>query len=349
MFVASQSWLHDLEQNMRTITVDAYEKLLAQLWWQRVAAKKTSQAKAEIFTWLISTAQIRKMEPGQAHFEDVLSAYTELENEFASDGLKLRKEQLEDMVNGLPGGEGLNMAARWSRDIGRYAAYWPQKQVAAAIKNGASAGYTTYDGLTFFNTGHYVNGVDNADGTFSNLIKPTALGHACKIDSSVTVDAAIENLAAVRAYIASIAMPNGSDPRNLQMKAIIHPPALRSRLVQMTYGGLIAQAAVTGGGGADSKPITDDWALEKPIEAPELGAAFDGSDTSYYILAGEGPADDELGALIYQEREPFAVLYHGPEASAQLARERELQYLVQGRNVVGYGHPYLLFRVDAAD
>jgi hypothetical protein len=46
-----------------------------------------------------------------------------------------------------------------------------------------------------------------------------------------------------------------------------------------------------------SKPITDDWALEKPIEAPELGASFGGSDTSYYILAGEGPADDELGAL----------------------------------------------------
>ena len=347
MFIATSSWLHDLEQNMRTITVDAYKSLLNQLWWQRVAAQKTSMAKSELFAWLISTATIKSMESGQADFEDMLSKYTEIENKFASAGLRLRKDQLEDVVNGLPGGEGLNLARRWSADIGKYAAYWPQKQVAAAILGGATAGNTTYDGLTFFNAAHYVNGVDTSDGTFANLLNPTTVGHATRIDEGVTVDAALNNLSAVRAYIATIKMPNGEDPRNLQMKAIIHPPALRSRVIQLTSASLIAQAATGGAGGADVAAIIRDWSLERPLEAPELAAAFTGgSDTSFYIVAGEGPGDDELGALIYQVREPFSVLYHGPEASPKLARERGLQWKCDGRNVVGYGHPYLLFRVD---
>jgi phage major head subunit gpT-like protein len=347
MFITTPEWLHDLEQNMRTITVDAYKSLLDKLWWQRVAAQKTSMAKSEIFAWLISTATIKSMEPGQADFEDMLSVYTEIENAFASAGLKLRKEQLEDVFNGVPGGEGLHFARRWSADVGKQAAYWPQKQVAAAILAGATAGSVTYDGLTFFNTAHYVNGVDVVDGTFANILNPTTVGHATRVDSAVTVDAAIDNLSAIRAYIATIAMPNGIDPRNLQIKALLHPPALRSRIMQLTNASLVAQDATSGGGGgADVSPIIRDWMLEKPLEAPELAAAFGGTDTTYYILAGEGPSDDELGALVYQIREPFSVLYHGPEASAQLARKREMQWLTQGRNAVGYGHPYLLFQVN---
>lgn len=349
MFIATQSWLHDLEQNMRTITVDAYKSLLDKLWWQQVAAQKTSSTKKEVFAWLISTAMIEQMESGQAKFEDMVSQTTELTNEFAMAGLRLKKEQLEDTVNGLPGGEGLNYASKWASDVGRYAAYWPQKLVAAAILNGASAGYTAYDGLTFFNTAHYVNGVDSAEGTFANILNPTTVGGATRIDGAVTVDAAIDNLSRVRAHIASIKMPNGADPRNLTIRAILHPPALRSRVVQMTGASLIAQAAVSGGGGADVTPIISDWALDRPIEAPELGANFTGgSDTTYYIIASSPASEDELGALIYQVREPFSVLYHGPEAESKLARERELQWVSQGRNVVGYGHPYMLFQVNVS-
>lgn len=348
MFFASPEWLHDLEQNMKSITVDAYKSLLDKMWWNKVAIEKESMAKKELLAWLISTATIKTMESGQADFEDILSAYTEIENSFASAGLRLKKEQLEDVFNGVPGGEGLQMAARWSADVGRYAAYWPQKLVAAAILNGASAGHTTYDGLTFFNTAHYVNGLDTADGTFSNILNPTTVGHATRIDSAVTVDAAVDNLSAVRAYIASIAMPNGVDPRNLKIRSILHPPALRSRVVQMTGASLIAQAAASGGGGADITPIIADWQLDKPLEAPELAATYGGSDTTYYVVAGSVVGEDELGALVYQLREQFSVLYHGLEASAELARKRELQWLSQGRNAVGYGHPYLLFQVNVS-
>jgi phage major head subunit gpT-like protein len=349
------TWLHELESNMQTIVERAYTSLLDSLWWTRVAAKKNSVSKKEVFVWLISTATIKNMESGQADFEDMLSQYTEIENKFASAGLELKKDQLEDLYNGTPGGEGLALATRWAQDVGAQAAYWPQKKVAEAILDGAASGSTTYDGLTFFNTGHYLNGKSSDDGTFSNILNPTVLGVATRIDSAVTLDAAVENLSRVRAYISEIKMPNGKDPRNLKIKAILHPPAMRSRIVQLTQGSLIAQdAASGGGGGADVEPVIKDWMLEKPLQAPELAASYSspagnsGSDTSYYVIANESPGEGELGAMVYQDREPFNVLYHGPEASDRLARTRELQYLMQGRNTVGYGHPYQLFRVDAA-
>ena len=160
------------------------------------------------------------------------------------------------------------------------------------------------------------------------------------------MDVAIENFARLRAYITTIKMPNGRDPRNLQIRAILHPPALRSRVVQLTSAGLIAQAAASGGGSADVGAVISDWGLEKPIQATELGAAYGGSDSDFYLVCNSVTNDDELGALVYQVREPFQVLYHGPEASAKLARQRELQWLSQGRNAVGYGHPYQLFKVS---
>jgi len=350
------TWLHEMESNMRSIVEDAYRTLNAQTWWRRVATEKNSMSKKEVFTWLISTAMIRNMESGQAHFEDMLAQYTEVENEFASAGLILKKEQLEDLFNGTPGGEGLQLAARWARDIAEQIAYWPQFKVADAILDGASAGHTSYDGLTYFNTAHYVNGVDSGDGTFRNLLKPTGMGHATRIDAGVTLDAAIDNLAAVRAYIAGIKMPNGVNPRNLRIKAIIHPPAMQARVMQLCFGTLVAQDAASGGaGGADVSPIVKSWNLERPLEAPELGASYTstegnaGSDTTYYVVANESAGEGELGALVYQNREPFNILYHGPEAAPELARKRELQYKCDGRNTVGYGHPYQLFRVDAAD
>ena len=93
MFVATPEFLHDLQQNMRSITIDAYKSLLSRLWWQQVATTQTSTSKKELFLWLISTAVIRELESGTAHFEDLISQYTTLENRFAGAGLILKKEQ----------------------------------------------------------------------------------------------------------------------------------------------------------------------------------------------------------------------------------------------------------------
>lgn len=340
------SFLFDLESNMRTISAREYERLVKNLWWRAVARIMPSTAKKERINWLLDTAKIERPNAshggGQAIFEDVVMQTTEYQNQNAVAGLELKKEQIEDLD-----GNGVQLASHWSRQMGAQAAYWPQKTLAAAIKANGNA----YDGIPYFSpigVPHPVNPFNPGAGSFANSFTGVAAGiypGAVPV-SGVPVDVAIENIAKALAYIAAIKMPNGEDPRMLKVSAILHPPALTARMQQITQAKFIAQAAATGGGSGDVEAVIRNFGLGTPIEAPELGSAFGGSDSSYYMLAEE-ITSNELGAFVYLDREPFSMIFHGPMTDAQLARIRVMQWTTEGRNTCQPGHPYLMFKCDA--
>lgn len=343
MAAITPSFLFDLESNMRVITSREFERLTSQLWWTLLAKRMPSGAKKERISWLLDSAKIERTIKGggQVSFEDIVALTTEYENLNASAGLKLKKEQLEDLD-----GNGVQLATHWSRQMGAYAAYWPQKMIAKAIRdNGA-----TYDGLAFFHLSHPVNPFNTAIGTYANRFTGVASGiypGALPIDSSVSVETAVQNIAKAIAYVASLKMPNGEDPRFLRLKHLFVPPALTARAQQITNAKFIAQAAGSAAGSGDVEALIRNFGLGQPVECPELGSAFGGSDTTYY-LGMEEITSNELGALVYVDREPFSITYHGPQTDASLARIREFQWTTEGRNVVGMGHPYLLFRAEAS-
>ncbi len=339
------AFLFDLESNMEVISASEYQRLTKNLWWTSIAKLMSSKSKKERLLWLLDSAQIRSTSKtgGQVTFEDLVMVTTEFENTNAAAGLKLKKEQLEDLD-----GNGVQLATEWARQVGAYAAYWPQKMIAAAVK----ANPTTYDSLSFFNTAHAVNPYDTTAGTFANDFTGAAASGspnnpgAVPIGGATTLDVAVTNIAKVIAGIAAIAMPNGVDPRMLGVSGIIVPPALEARAQQLTNARYIAQAAASGGGSGDVEAVIRNFGLGQPIVAPELGAAFGGSDSTYYVIASE-IGTSQLGAFTYVEREPFSIVTHGPQTDAELARIREFQWTTEGRNVVGAGHPYLLFRCQA--
>ena len=350
MSAITPEFMTDLETRMRSIVVDEYNRLNKRTWWQLVARRTESVSRRERLVWLLSTAKIERPNAkhggGQAIFEDLVAQYTEFEAENASAGLELKKEQLEDVFNGVPGGEGMALAARWSKDVTSYAVYWPQQEVANVIKANPKA----YDGKNFFASDHPVNPFDTAAGTFANHFTGSANGiypGALPIGGTTTIDAAVANIAKAIAYVASIKMPNGTTPRNLRLGGILVPPALEARAQQITNAKFIAQASQAGGAlSGDIEAVVRNFGLGQPVVCTELGAAFGGSDSDYY-LAVEGVTDDELGALTYVEREPFSILYHDGMSSAELARKRTFQWTTEGRNVVAPGHPFLLFKCSA--
>jgi hypothetical protein len=327
-------FLFDLESNMRLVTSREYERLLKKLWWRTICKEIPSGAKKERISWLLDSAKISRTtrSGGQVKFEDIVSRTTEYENENAAAGLKLKKEQLEDLD-----GNGVDLAAHWSRQMGAYAAYWPQKMLAKAIRDNG----TTYDGKAFFATDHPVNPFRTSYGGYSNKVTD------CPIDTSVSVDTAVENVAKVIAHAAGYKMPNGEDPRSLQVAGLIVPPKLTARAQQITNAKYIAQDSASAGGSGDIEAVVRNFGLGQPIVAPELGAAFGGSDTTYYI-AMEEITSNELGAFVYVNREPFGVIYHGPQTDAQLARLREFQWTTEGRNTIGLGHSFLLIKCQTA-
>lgn len=347
MSVLTTNFLFDLESNMRTIASNEYERLNSNLWWSKVAKYLPSSSKSERINWLLETATIRRPNAkhggGQMIFEDLVFQSTEFKSENAVSGLKIKKEQLEDLD-----GNGIDLATSWSRGVGSFAAYWPQQELAKAILNNP----ITYDGLPFFHNAHKTNPYDLSAGTFANVFTGAAsAGYpgAVPIDSSVSADVALLNLQKAIAYVnGSIKMPNGTSPRMLRVAGILHPASLTGRVAQLTDSKFIAQSAVSGGGAADIEGVINRLGLGQSIEAPELGAAYEnGSDTDYYLVV-ENITSSELGAFVYVDREPFSIVYHGEMTDAQLARTRELQWTTEGRNVVGAGHPFLLFKCRAS-
>lgn len=340
------SFLIDLQTRMRFISARDYQRLTSNLWWSQVAPETTMMGAKERMSWFIDTGTIEYVNKlgGEVNFEDVLVVSTEFEAKTATKGLRLNRNQLDDHD-----GNGVKLAEQWSSNVGAYAAYWPQKQVAAAIRNGSVAGNVTYDGKTFFASDHPLNPFDTGLGTFANDLTGAASGTfpgACPIDptNAATLDVAFGNLQKVFTYIRSIKMPSGQDPRFLRPKAIMVPPALTKRAQELTNAKLVAAAAASGGGSQDVEAVIRNWGIGQPIECDELGAAFtNGSDTTYYVLV-EQLGQGELGPLTYLNRDPFQVIYNDHMTDAQLARINELQWTIRGRNVVGYGHPYLLFR-----
>lgn len=347
MAVFTPELLFNVENKMRIISNQEYGRLTKDLVWTQIAREMPSTSRKEQLTWLLDTAKINYVDElgGTQRFEDMISNTTEFVSKTATGGLELQKTEFEDDDGG-----GINAAAEWSRQIAAQGAYWPQKQVMKAVRDGDQSTSLAYDATVFFSASHPLNPFNTVLGTYANIFTGAASGAypgACPIDTSVTADVALANLQKVEAYVHSIKMPNGEDPRKLRVRTIIGPPAMRGRLAQLTDAKFIAQAGTGGAGSADVIAQISSLGLAAPLIVDELAQGFtNGSDTSYYLLA-ESIASDTLGGLIYVNREPFGIVYNDGMTDAQLRRANMLQWTTLGRNVVAYGHPYLIFKVKA--
>lgn len=296
MPAVTPQFVFDLESRMRKIQENEYLRLTSKLWWDRVTKVMPSLSRREIVTWVLNTAQLEDQgQGGNIAYDNMVILETEFSPKTAGKGLKLRRQQFEDLD-----GNGVQLATDWSTQMGAQHAYWPQKQVSTLIKNGHAASSLGYDGQIFFSTAHPVNPEKPAKGTFSNLFTG---GDAVPIDESVTPDIALKNLAKVFGRIASIKMPNGEDPRMLQPCGILCSPTLYPRAVQITNARTLAQAASAGGGGADVEALITALGYGQPILCPEL-AGYE-SDTTYFVIT-EQVTSSQLGALIYLDRESFS-------------------------------------------
>ena len=347
-------FLFDLESRLRLIQEDEYASLMASenMWWEPFVKVHPSSSRKELFFWILSTATIEPQgKGGNIQFDDLVMLESDYTNLDAGKGIKIRKQQFQDLD-----GQGVKMAESWVRQISAQMAYWPQRQTANLVLAGETG--VGYDGKAFFATDHPYNPFDPNAGTYANLFTSTSSGAypgALKIDESVTLDVAFQNVGKAISYIKSLRMPNGKDPRFLVPKYLIVPPALQTRAMQLTDAKYFALASTGGAGTADVSGVIKKWGLNTPIVAPEFSSVATGTaddDTSWYIGC-EQLTTRQLGAFLYVDREPFKVTYYtgeggGTGVDAILDRAQELEWHCHGRNVSGYGHPYAFFKAKAA-
>lgn len=348
------SFLVDFETNLRSITESSYAGLSANLWWSRYMKRRTTQSRHETVAWLLSTAQIYEINKagGEQVFDDLVQAYADYEMKAAASGFKIERFKLEDLDGG-----GVDLAAKWAADIGAQMAYWPQKKLAELIRNGEGATALSYDKVPFFSASHPVNPGVSGGATYQNIFTGGASGNypgACPIDDSVSVDVALQNLSKIQAYIRSIPMPNGVDPRFLKPVGIVAPPRMQQRVTQLSNAKFIAQAAGSAAGSGDVEALIQSFGFSPPVIADELAGAYGGSDTTFYIACEEvGGASSQVGSFLYLDREPFKITYYtgqggGTGADAILDRADELEWHAKGRFCASYGHPYTFFKCKAS-
>jgi hypothetical protein len=337
MSLLTPSFLIDLETRMSVVAEDEYARLSSNVWYPKIMKSRPVTGRKERLIWNLSCASIDYVgrRGADVTFDSLLMRSVEYEVIPATRGFEVDRFEFSDLTAG-----GVSGALNWARDITAQSVYWPQKQLAKAIRDNVTA----YDGLSFFNTAHPVNPFATEFGNYTNDLTG---GDAVPIDTGVTLDVAFANVAKAIAKVATFKMPNGEDPRMLKVTGMMGPPALRGRIQQLTNAKIIAQAAASGGGSADVEAVISDWGLAPPIIADELGAAFGGSDTTWYLLIDPVGAA-ELGAFSYLEADPFGIVMNGEVTDAQLARMNKIQWLTRGRNYVAPGHPFLMIRCRAA-
>jgi hypothetical protein len=317
---------------MRVLFDQKYKALNDEAWWQVCTYQSTSRSLKEIVYFSLESAKLhRGYKGGFKDFDEIRYLNTAVENEYTQSGLELTEAELSDLD-----GNGVQSATKWIGEIGQLTAHHPQQMLSDAI---LSASSLTYDNLTYFNAAHFTNGVDNKDGTYSNDLGPLP------IDLSVTLDVAAVNLTKAIGQIKQLKTPTGY-PRKLRVKALIVPPLMYARAMQLIMGAFLPGAAASGGGSADNKPLAATWGLGQPYSADELSSSFTGgSDTTYY-LATEYVGEE--AAFIYSNRQPFAVRYNSGMTDSELERADKLQWTCKGRNGLLPLHPYGLFRVKAS-
>lgn len=341
--VLTPQFVVDLTTNITHIVETEYANVAANLWWSKVAKLRTSKSAKEDINWLMSSASLDKYGSApRVTYDDLTFLRTTYESEYAGKGLKLKRADFEDLD-----GRGIESATAWAAQQGQLMAYHPQRLIGELIRGGTAS--TCYDGQYYFSASHPYHLYDSSKGTYANIFTGAASGSypgACPIGPAVTLETAFLNLSKAIAYIEEITMPDGVTPRNLQPVGLLVPPKMHVRAVQLSNSKLVPLTAGSGAGSADMTAVIDSWGLAPPIKAPELRSqtGYTDGDSTAYIICKEANSTT-LGGLVYVEREPFQVVsYTGLNGqNVELGRTQELEWLVNGRNVGGYGHPFAIF------
>lgn len=307
------------EARLTKLQADAYALALRNVWYDRLLTERPGEGARQIFEWLLTTAQIYKLDEGKGlRFDDLVTQATEVTHDDYGVGLEVTRNQWEDDAFGFAGD--------WAKQIGSAMALDPQYALITLMLNAETTG-KAYDGLSFYSKAHPTNPyVGTSGGTFDNLVDDMN-----DIDSSLpnpttpTLNAA--NLVSAIAYIKSLKMPNGKN-RNLRPAILRVPPQLEKTGIELTSAAFI---------GATENVIRN-YQLDTLV-VNELSV----EPKNWYLDCIEGETPDLLPFVRFN-RMPFEMTSYNGMTQAELSRKFKLEWHVRGRFGHLYGHPYQSFK-----
>lgn len=248
------------------------------------------------------------------------------QSEFASRKKTLTRSQM------LRSQEAAAHFASFGRQMGHLFARAPEDLVLRALKASAGAGAVTeWDGLSYFNASHRIHPAKASVGVFSNAIasKP--------IDESVTLAVAHKNLSDCINAQYSIPVSSGQMSARIVPKYLVVPAALRQRAEMLTGAQFFGSD-----GSTDAGPLIRGNGLT-PVVMPELGAAFGGSDSRYYLVA---ESIGDIHAFEIGVHDELSLVTFNPTDDS--AADELQEYTIRARGAMGIApaDPRLILRCN---
>lgn len=325
MSVVTQKFLLDVNDRTKIVSIESYKKTAENLQWDKFARiRDLSGTQTEKIVVPIEDESL-DLDVSESYLGESTSYTFSLTPSvsFASRKKTILRSAYTD------GPLGAEMMASFGRQMGVAFARAPEDLVIAAIKANP---VTEYDGLTIWNTAHLIHAKKPSLGTFSNIVA------AVKIDESVATDVALKNLGTAIAKVMQVPTASGKVSMRNAPKWLIVPPALRQRAFQLCSADFLAGS----NGSSDVRAIVGANALT-PVVMNELGAAFGGSDTTYYLACEFG----EVGQFIIGQKEQFELVLFSPQSDSHADEQQEYTSRARGRIGIAPAMPHYVFQCNA--
>jgi len=293
------------------------------LTWEGVAVKKTQTMTSGRYAWMNDLPLIGRKQANGYIRTGVQTQSFLLTSEEMGLFIEIKKQELRDALASKDFGALIDIA----KSLGQRMARFPQDLVWNWFKNGHNTTYLgranlAYDGLSFFNDAHYVNGRNTAGGTYDNNLTGTTFSAA--------------NLAAAEAALALLP-DNRGVALNQPMTDVIVPPQLGVAAAEV----LQARTLSTGGENMQSDEGRARRGLP-PLRlwvVPELGSA---STTWYVSSRSNGKAP-----VIWQETEALHQVNLTDERDPNVLYDNLYIFAAKGESVAGWGDPRTTLRLIA--
>lgn len=267
--------------------------------WKQLATSVKSTGPSESYRWLGTVPQMREWGSGRVAKGLRSESYSVANHKYEAT-IEVDRDEMSD--------DQLGQIVVRVRELARRAASHPDKLLAVLLENGASSGYTSFDGTTFFSTTH-----ESGDSG----VQSNSLTYDVASTSAVTADEFAESYKQAVETMLALKDDQGEPIHGElgQMVALV-PPALW----------YVAKQALTAQlSDSDTNVLNGEAAV---LVFPRLT-----STDKWYLCR----TDTEVRPFIFQDREPieFTSLADGSE---EVFKREKLLFGVRARYAMAYGY-----------
>lgn len=280
------------------------------VWHDKLATTVTSNAYSNVYGWIAQQIRMREWIGPRVALNLSEHSYTLVNKDYEAT-IELDRNEIMDDTLGMFTSVAIPQLAQAARKH-------PDVLIKEVLQSNSGLGPLAFDGLSFFNDAHFVNGKDTTGGTYDN-----SFALALTADNFNTVYTAMTQYVGIDGQLLGVGAGG---------LTLIIPSALKLTAMQLMNSTLIAQVFGANTAAAAIDNQLKGWA--NILEIPE----FNNDPTRWYLADLSKP----LKPVILQERMSDQFITRDNPQDPKVFDQKKFTYGVDNRRNVGVTLPFLM-------